>query len=101
MSNKEKVYAIKSYPLLKAARKIFGSSKIKGAWKLSTYSLNAKDYFYDKAKTPFSSDYFSDGDINIGCVDILLLFDNGKYVQIGASEWGSISAFKDEMVEIE
>jgi len=99
---KDKVYALKSYSLLKHARKIFGTGIIKGAWKLGYYSLHDKDYYISSAKAPYPKDAIGDGIINIGgSANILLLFSSGKYVEFGTSEWAHISKFKYEMVEIE
>jgi len=102
MPKKEKVYALKSYTLLKQARQIFGTSMVKDAWKLSMYTLTDKDYWLKQAKKPYPGGYgLEEGVIDVGGIDIVLLFSNGKYVQFGSSEWGSICAFSKEMVEIE
>jgi len=103
MSKKEKIYALKSHALLKQARAIFGKNQIKDAWKLSTYSLNDKDYWLKHAKEPYVSSYTTDPKkdiIDLANSKIVLLFSNGKYIQFVASEWGSITNFTDEMVEI-
>jgi len=109
MSKREKIYALKSHALLKQARAIFGRNQIKDAWKLSTYSLNDKDYWLKHAKEPYVSSYSvvssksvkSQDVIDLANSDIVLLFSNGKYVEFGASEWGNVRNFTDEMVEIE
>jgi len=95
----DKVYALKSYRLLKDARAIFGSGLIKNAWKLGLFSTHNKDYWLKVAKTPYQSD--CDGSIDIGGISIVLQFNNGKIVEFSSSEWGSISKFKREMIELD
>jgi len=102
MTKRERVYALKNYALLRQARNIFGTSRVKDAWKLSMYSQSDKDYWLRHAKeSPYLSEDNDIDTIDIDGIDVVLLFDNGKYVQFGSSEWGVIKTLKKELIILE